>query len=186
MQFRIRLIVARQDGERDGAGAAGRNDLLHAVRPVAAPAEQAQDDQARPPDHLLGVQVDRQRMAELQEVGQAQARSARRPPGLRRGEAGELGIRRRQDDDVARGLAEVDRRAGVVQDCGLRLEQVQGGRPRSGAQRCGDRVPIQPALADHHEPALARLVRAPGAIEIVLNAIAHALDRQTHRLAAHR
>ena len=68
------------------SSAARRDHLLQAVRPVAAAAEQAQDDQPRPADHLLDILVDRQRVAELQEVGEAQARRvlAAAWPGLRR------------------------------------------------------------------------------------------------------
>ena len=85
-QLQVRLIVAWQHGELNVAGAADRNDLLQTVGPVAAAAEQAQYHQARAADHLLDIQVDRHRMAELQEIGEAQARAYRAVvwPGPRR------------------------------------------------------------------------------------------------------
>ena len=105
LEFRIGLVVARKHGEGNAARAAGAHHLLQAIGPVAAPAEQANDDEAGPADHLLDVQVDRHRMAQLKEVGEAQARCALPPSGLGGGEAGELGIGRREDHDVARRLA---------------------------------------------------------------------------------
>ena len=38
-------------------------------------------------------------------------------------------------------------------------------------------------MADHHETARARLVRPPGAVEVMLEARADALHQQAHRLA---
>ena len=138
----------------NAAGAAGRRHLLQAVGPVAAAAEEAQDDQARPRHDPLDVQVDRHRMTQLEQVRQTQGGRVRRPPGLRRSQAGELGVGRRQDDDVARRLGEVDRLAGILGGRGLRLEQMQGGGPSSVAERGGDRLSIQAALADHDQPTL--------------------------------
>ena len=54
-QFRIRLIVARQPGQRDAAASAQRGDLLDAVRPVAAAAKQPHDDELRLRDDGIGV-----------------------------------------------------------------------------------------------------------------------------------
>ncbi len=122
-ELRVRLVVARECRERDALGPAGRCHLFQPVGPVAAAAEQAQDHEPRVRDHLLDMMVDRERMTELEQVGKAQARPAFGPERLGRGETGELGIGRRQDHDVARALAEIDR-----------LARVQGGR-RAGIQK---------------------------------------------------
>ena len=167
------------------SGATGAGDLLQPIRPVAAAAEQAQDHQARLGDHLLDIEIDRHRVAELEQVGEPQARRVRRAAGLGRGQAGELGIGRREKDDVARALREVDRLAGIVRRGGPRVEQMHDA---SGSAEQGrlDRALVERALADHHEPAGARLVAAPGAIEVVLHAVADALEHQAHRLAGDR
>ena len=45
------------------------------------------------------------------------------------------------------------------------------------------RVLVESLLADHHQAAAARRVRRPFAVELVLDAGAHALHQQPHRLA---
>ena len=126
LQLRVGLIVSREDRVRDAAGAARRNRLLQTVGPVAAAAQQTQYHQARAADHLFDVQVHRHRMAELQEIGEAQARGTVRPSRLGGGEAGQLGVGGRQKHDVARRLAEVDRLSGILRRRRLRLEQMHG------------------------------------------------------------
>ena len=54
-QFGVRLVVARQEGQPDAALAADGGNLLHAVGPVAATAEQPHDDQSRPRQRVLDV-----------------------------------------------------------------------------------------------------------------------------------
>ncbi len=125
-QLRVGLIVAWQHGELYAAGTTDRNDLLQTVGPVAATAEQAQYHQVRAADHLLDIQVDRHRMAELQEIGEAQARAIGRPSGLGCRETGQLGVSGRQEHDVAGRLTEVDRLPGILRRRGLSLKQMQG------------------------------------------------------------
>src|ERR1019366_10272381 len=47
----------------------------------------------------------------------------------------------------------------------------------------GDARPVEALLADHHETTRARLVRSPGAVEVMLEPRADALHQQAHRLA---
>ncbi len=122
----VRLIVARQRGEQASACATRRRHLLEAIGPVAAAAQEAEHDQLRPGDHPLDIEVDRERMAELEQIGEAEAGRALRPAGFGRREAGELGIGRRQDDDVAWRLAEIDRLACGLGRDRLRAEEVHG------------------------------------------------------------
>ena len=123
---RAASFVAWQHGELYAAGTTDRNDLLQTVGPVAAAAEQAQDHQVRAADHLLHIQVDRHRVAELQEIGEAQARATLRPSGLGCREKGQLGVSRRHEHDVAGRLTEVDRLPGILRRRGLSLKQMQG------------------------------------------------------------
>ena len=61
-------------------------------------------------------------MRQLQQVGQPQARRVLRQPRLRPGEAGELAVGGRQDHDLARRLAEIDRSQDIG---GGRLQRAQ-------------------------------------------------------------
>ena len=81
-------------------------------------------------DDLLDVEVDRHRVAELQKVGEPQAGASCRTVRRGRGEAGELGVGRGQEHDVARRLAEVDRRAGILRRHVAGVEQMHQPRPR--------------------------------------------------------
>jgi translation initiation factor 6 (eIF-6) len=74
------MIVAGQAGECDPAGAAAGGDLLQAVGPIAPAAQQADEDEAGVRYDTLDIEVYRERVAELQEVGEAQARRMRVVP----------------------------------------------------------------------------------------------------------
>ena len=63
-------------------------------------------------------------VAQLQKIRKAQARGIRARTCLCGGKRGEFGIRRRQKDDIARRLAEVDRFRSVGNDSRRRREQM--------------------------------------------------------------
>ena len=107
-QFLIRLIVSRQDGERDVAGTAGAGNLFQAIGPIAPTAEEAQHHQLCVCDDRLDMEIDRHRMAEPEHVGEPQCRRLGRPSRLGCGQASKLGIRGRDIDNVAGRLAEID------------------------------------------------------------------------------
>ena len=69
---RILAAIARQKRERHAGGAGGVGQLLGAVAPIIEPAEQADDHAAGAGDHLLDIEVDRHRVAEPGEIGEAQ------------------------------------------------------------------------------------------------------------------
>ena len=119
----VRLVVARKEGERSRTGPARLDELLHPVGPVAGAAEHPGDDELRARDHRLDVEVHRHRVGELHEVREAERGEVVADPGARPRKARELGVRGGEEDDVARGLAEVDR-LGLVDR-----------RPRLGAQQ---------------------------------------------------
>ncbi len=48
-----------------------------------------------------------------------------------------------------------------------------------------DSLAVEAPLADHHEAAGASLARPPWPVELMLDALADALDDQPHRLALH-
>ena len=94
VELGVGLIVARQQGQRDAAGPRRGDQPLHPVSPIARPAEQPHHHQAGMTDDVVHIAVDRQGMAEMHEIGEAQAGRAVAGSALRRGEAGEFRIRR--------------------------------------------------------------------------------------------
>jgi hypothetical protein len=108
-QLGIGLIVAGQQGERYVPLAAHGRELLDAVRPIADPAQEAHHHHFGPAHYPVRVEVNREVVAELHEVGEAQARQvvAERPGSSRK--VRKLRVGGREDQDVGRLLAEVDR-----------------------------------------------------------------------------
>ena len=174
-QLGVRLVVAGEEGERDGPGPAGLDELLHPVGPVAGPPQHPRDDELRVRDHRLDVEVHRHRMAELHEVREPErgeavlaAFSASTPasvpdprpePGPRPREARELGVGGGEEHDVARRLAEVDRLGLVDRRSRLRAQQVHrsplpppGGQPPGPARSAGPRSAAQPARSISRMP----------------------------------
>ena len=136
-KLRVGLIVAGQEHEHRAGARAGLDDLLDPVGPVGLPAEQAHDDEPGLRDDLLAIEVDRGVVRELHEVGETHGgkRLAERP--ARRGQRGKLGVGGRQDDDVARGLPEVDGFTAVGDDARLGLEKVHWSVEREVAMPNG-------------------------------------------------
>ena len=120
----VRLVVARKQGKRDRPGPARLDDLLDPVGPVARAPQHPGDDEPRARDHRLDVEVHRHRVGELHEVREPERREAIAEAGARAREARELGVRGGEEDDVARGLAEVDRLRLVDRRTRLRAQQV--------------------------------------------------------------
>ena len=126
-QLRIRLIVAGEEGNRNIPLPARRRHLLDTIGPVAAAAEQPNDDETGPGESVLDVEVHRHVVAEMKEAGEPQAgKAVLRQPRPRRRQAGELGIRGRKDDEVAGALSQVDGFAAVGDGAGSGGEQVHG------------------------------------------------------------
>ena len=125
----VRLVVARKEGERSRPGPARLDELLHPVGPVAGAAQHPGDHEPRVRDHRLDVEVHRHRVGELHEVREPERGEVVAEAGARAREARELGVRGGEEDDVARGLAEVDRLRLVDRRSSLRAQQVHR-RPR--------------------------------------------------------
>ena len=189
----VRLVVARKEGERSRPGPARLDELLHPVGPVAGAAQHPGDDELRTRDHRLDVEVHRHRVGELHEVREAEGREVVAEAGSRAREARELGVRGGEEDDVARGLAEVDRLRLVDRRSRLRAQQVhRRSRPAPPVPRlsppgalpgCGAR---RGPFPDHHEPRPALLAVPPLAVVVVADALADALHEEAHVLARDR
>ncbi len=113
-QLGIGPVIAGQAGQLNAARPAGAGDLLDAVAPIGAAAKQAEDDQAGVAQHALDIEIDRERMGEAQEIGEAERGRVGGAVGLGLGQAGQLGVGGREIEDVARALAEIDGLAVVV------------------------------------------------------------------------
>ena len=96
-----RDVVAGEASEGNPSRGAGGCDLLQAVAPVAAPAQEADHDQLGLRHHAVDMQVDRERMAELENAGEPEGWGSVWQPRAAGGEAGEVGVRGRQEHDVA-------------------------------------------------------------------------------------
>jgi len=72
-QLGVGLIVAGQEGDGDGALAGCRGQLLEAIGPIAAPAQQPHHHHLGMADHLIHIKVHRHGMAQMQKAGEAEA-----------------------------------------------------------------------------------------------------------------
>ena len=133
-QLRVGPVVAGQQRQRHAGLGQARRILLHAVGPVAPPAQHARDHQPRPRRAGVEVQVHRHRMAQVRQAREAQRR-ARGRAGMGVGEGGDLGVGGGEDHDVGRRLAEVDGLGPVVDGAGLRGEEVHQTGPPSPKSR---------------------------------------------------
>ena len=103
-------------------------DLVDAVRPVAAAAEQPHHDEARVPYDLVDVEIDRKVVRQAHQVGEPQAREIRAicgdGPLACRGEHRDLAVGRREHDDLGRRLTEIDGLVAVRDYAALCRQQV--------------------------------------------------------------
>ena len=78
-------------------------------------ARSAHHDELRLPDYFLEIEVDRKVVLERHKVCEPELKSARDPvPGAR--ERGKLAVGRGKDDDIARGLPEIDGFGAAVEE----------------------------------------------------------------------
>ncbi len=112
---RIVAVLAGQHRERDAPLARDRRKALDAVAPPVEPADQPHQDHLGMDADALHPEIDRHRMAQVAQMREAHARQRRlvgRPGG---GEGREVAVGEREHRDVARRLAEIDRRDDVVE-----------------------------------------------------------------------
>ena len=69
---RVLTAVAGKQRQRDALCARGVGNLFRAIAPIVETAEEADHDAARAGDHLLDIKIDRHRMAEPREIGEAE------------------------------------------------------------------------------------------------------------------
>ena len=179
---RVVAILARQNGERDAAFARQRREPFDTVFPPIEPAQEAHDDDLRMRADALDPQIDRHRMAQVTQMREPHARQ-RGAFGVPRGsKAGEIAVGERQNRDVARRLAEIDRLDDVVEvGCGRSQADASPELVLSN-KRVRDGRAIETFQSDHHQPPFARFVRRPGPIVLVCHARSDGLDQQAQRL----
>ena len=126
-QFRVRLIVAGKEGHRDVVVPARPGDFIGAIGPIAPPAQQPDHHQPGMGDDLFHIEIDGSLVAEVEQAGQPERRKVPvgdLAPGL--GQGRQFRVGRRQHHDVARGLAQVDPMAAIVDGAGLGDKQMHG------------------------------------------------------------
>ena len=121
---RVVAIFAGQHRERDAALARQRRKPLDAVFPPIEAAEEANHDHLGMRADAVDPQIDRHRMAQVAQMREPHARQgvALGLPGG--GKAGEIAVGERQDGDVARRLAEIDRFDDLVEAGRARRQQM--------------------------------------------------------------
>ncbi len=152
-KFGVGLVIAGKKSDGNGSLAGNRGDLLDPVGPVASTPEQADHDKIGLRHDLLDIKIDREVVAEAEKVGEAQARPAVARCGIRRGksgprcgEAGDLGVGRRQHDDLAGALAEIDGGGAVVDTAWPGCEQMHGSAAPN-AHRAADHSAASAAVS---------------------------------------
>ena len=73
---RVVAAVAGEQRQRNALRPRGVSNFLRAIAPIVEAAEQADHHAARARDHLLDIEIDRHRVAELREIGEAERRRA--------------------------------------------------------------------------------------------------------------
>ena len=126
IEARVGAILAGQDGERDGPFARHLRERLDAVAPPIEPAEQPDHDHLGVAADRVDPQIDRHRVTQFAQMRQPQARQPVLLRRVSRSETGKIAIGERQDHDLARRLAEIDRLDHVVETDGACLKEMHG------------------------------------------------------------
>ncbi len=129
-QVDIRLVIAGEQGERNACFGEPDRELLDAVPPVGSTAEQADDHQFRAPRGLFEIEIDCIGVREPAQMGQPQIRRGRSQGRPRGGEQRELGVGRRDENDIGGCLGRIDRLAPVGNRAGACRQQMHLTRPR--------------------------------------------------------
>lgn len=106
-QALVRPVVARQRYEPDAIGDGGRQKGFQHVAEIAGPAEGTDDDEFGMPRRALDIGIDRHRVRQRGEAGEAQGRLAA-PRAMGGGDGGEFRVGGGEEEDIARRLAKVD------------------------------------------------------------------------------
>lgn len=145
-QVRIFLQVAREHRELLPGARSQRDRLLDPVRPVRLAAEMVDHDDARVPQHVVDVEIDRRRLSEERHVREPHARKAfaERRHGAR--EQRQRRVGRTQDHDVGRTLVDPDHARRVVDEAARRgAQQMHRATPRQAR-------PARPGCAARRPP----------------------------------
>ena len=137
----IRLVVARKQGERYPALAREGREPLDAIGPISDATQKANDDEPRVPYHALDIEIDREIVGELLEIGEAEHRDGALEPSVGGGEGRKLRIRGGEQHKLARALPEVDRLGAVENAAGCRREKMHQAPSRIRAR------PLTPTLS---------------------------------------
>jgi hypothetical protein len=101
---RVVAAIAGQERERNAGGAGGMGQFLGAVAPIIEPAKEANYHTTRMRNHLLDIEIDRHRVAELDQIGEPQRGTvtARGSPG--RGGRAEVAVGEREQHEIGARL----------------------------------------------------------------------------------
>ena len=183
---RVGLVVAGQPRDGDAMRRAdGRSDARRHKASSSHRRSSRTITSRAPATHLFGVTVDREVMAELHQVREAECGRAVFEPGLRMSETGELGIGGGEQHDIPRRLAEVHGVRAVLDGARLRGEQVQGLGPFSRGLRLRRPSGLAGRGRSRRGGSPAPRAALPVAVEVAVDAGADRLHHQPPPATGH-
>ena len=181
-EVRVRLRISRQENDLETVCVSGAAQRLHEIGPIGNTTQQPRDHQLCMPTRPLDPGVDGHGMADLHHIDEPQREAVKRRRAGRRN-TGKIGVSGAQDTDISGRLAEVERLVtGVAQRAFLGGEKMHSSG-RQCADLTGNRGPVQPGDANHHEAGRPCLGLQPWPVKIGIDPSADRLDGQSHRLA---
>ena len=183
-QPHVGATVSRNDCQRDAKLAATLAQLFAAVAPVVESAKQPHQDRLRSLHRRIDEKVDRHRMAQRAEIDNAKTGSLRfRRVTESDGRHCQIGIGKGQNQNVRRRKPEILHYGSLVKLSRLADNNVHQAAPVSVRAIASRSRPFWPMTT--RRPTR-DLVRLPGAVELRVEALADALNKQAHRLAVAR
>src|SRR5579871_5705247 len=147
------------------------------IRPVGFATDQPHQYSSCAEERALDVSIDRERMAERDQVGEPQRGEIIPPSPPAGGECSKIAVGKGEHHEIGRVLTKIDGRRGLLEAKTLAKDDVH-----LNAQPRFDRLLIDIAMLADHDELRAPRERAPGLVELVPYTLANRLHEQPHRL----
>ena len=121
---RVAAAIGRQYGKRDAAPLRELMQRVDTVGPIGFAADQANENAADLRQRALDISIDRERMAQRDQVGEPQRRQAFPPAPPAACECREVAVGKREHHEIGRILTEIDGCRGLLQAMALAEDDV--------------------------------------------------------------